>query len=222
MPVRDGMAHWPGDPVPRVERIAELAAGDPATVSQIAFSAHTGTHVDAPLHFIAGGRALDEMPLDAMIGPARVIAARDRTAVGAEELRRHAIRRGERVLLRTRNSDRATGHDRFTEEFVALAPDGARFLAGRGVRVVGIDALSIDRYADRSFGSHLALLGAGIWIIEGLDLSGVAPGRYELVCLPLRIAGGEAAPARAALFPVRTSRATRARGPRRPVRGAAR
>ena len=222
MPVRGGMPHWPGDPAPRIERIAEVGAGDPATVSQIAFSVHTGTHVDAPLHFIAGGRALDEMPLDAVIGPARVIEVRDRTAIGAEELRRHAIRRGERVLLRTRNSERAGGLDRFTEEFVTLAADGARFLAARGVRVVGIDALSIDRYGDRTFGSHHALLGAGIWIIEGLDLSGVAPGRYELVCLPLRIADCEAAPARAALFPARPSRAARARSPRRPAREAAR
>ncbi len=196
-PLANRMAHWPGDPEPRFTRLAEIGDGDACTVTAMAMSAHTGTHVDAPLHYLRGGRTLDEMPLAGLVGPARVIEIADAQAVTVGELERWRIRRGDRLLLRTRNSLLANDLRRLTSDYVALAPEAARWLAARGVRCVGIDALSVD--PPDSSAAHLALLAAGVWIIEGLRLAGVAAGRYELLCLPLRLAGAEGAPARALL-----------------------
>ena len=195
MPLRNGMAHWPGDPAPRIERLMDRRRGDPCTLTMLTVSAHTGTHVDAPAHYLRGGRTVDEMDLAGLVGPARVLEIADAAAVTAAELARHRIRRGDRVLLRTRNSLIGAGR-RLLTDYVALAEDAARFLAERGVLAVGIDALSVDP-PDRD-AAHLALLEAGIWIIEGLRLGGVPAGRYELLCLPLRLAT-EGAPARALL-----------------------
>jgi arylformamidase len=195
MPLRNGMAIWPGDPEPRFERVMECRRGDPCTLTALALSAHTGTHVDAPAHYLRGGRRVDEMELAGLIGPALVLEIADAAEVTAAELRGHRIRRGGRVLLKTRNS-LISGGRRLTTDYVAVAADAAHWLAVRGVLAVGIDALSIDP-PDRDT-AHLALLEAGIWIIEGLRLAGVPAGRYELLCLPLRLAT-EGAPARALL-----------------------
>jgi arylformamidase len=196
-PLAEGMAHWPGDPEPRFTRLADLENGDACTLTALAMSAHTGTHVDAPLHYLRGARTLDEMPLAGLVGAARVLTIADAREVTVRELARRRIRRGDRLLLRTRNSLLANDPRRLTGDYVALAPEAARWLAARGVRCVGIDALSVD--PPGSAAAHLALLAAGVWIIEGLRLAGVAAGRYELLCLPLRLAGAEGAPARALL-----------------------
>jgi arylformamidase len=195
MTVRNGMPHWPGDPAPRLERVMDLRRGDPCTLTVLTVSAHTGTHVDAPAHYLRGGRSVAEMDLAALVGPARVLEIADAAAVTAAELALHRVRRGERLLLKTRNSliDSAR---RLTRDYVALAPDAARWLAERGVVAVGTDALSIDPPGGDE--AHRTLLAAGIWIIEGLRLAGVPAGRYELLCLPLRLAA-EGAPARALL-----------------------
>jgi arylformamidase len=162
-------------------------------------SAHTGTHMDAPLHFLANGAGLDRLPLDAVIGPARVIAIRDPRSVTAAELARHRIRRGERVLFKTQGAAARWKRGTFDEDYVYVSLDAARFLAARGVRVVGVDYLSVGGFLEDSAETHRTLLSAGIWIIEGLDLARIATGRYDMVCLPLRIAGGDGAPARVAL-----------------------
>lgn len=197
VPLRTGMAHWPDNPPVVVERTTDLAKGDACTVSRLAMGAHTGTHMDAPSHFVRGGASLDDLPFDAVVGRARVIAIRSPKAITVEELRRHAIRRGERLLFRTRNSGRCWGTDAFVEDFVYIAADAARYLADRGVLLVGIDYLSVGGYVHDGRETHEALLGAGVWIIEGLALSKVRPGPVDLVCLPLRLSGGEGAPARA-------------------------
>ena len=197
VPLRTGMVHWPDNPPVLVERTMDLAKGDDCTVSRLSMGAHTGTHMDAPSHFIAGGPSLDALPFDAVVGPARVIAIRSPRAVTVEELRRHAIRRGERVLFRTRNSARCWRTDAFVEDFVYVAAEAARYLAERRVRLVGVDYLSVGGFVRDGRETHDALLGAGVWIVEGLDLSRVRPGPVDFLCLPLRLAGSEGAPARA-------------------------
>jgi arylformamidase len=196
VPLRNGMVHWPGDPAIEVTRVLSLEKGDPATLSAISMGAHTGTHVDAPCHFIEGGATLDAIPFDAFLGPARVLAIEDPVAVTPEELSRHRVRRGERLLFKTRNSERAWSGEEFHEDFVPISLAAAGFLAARGVRLVGVDYLSVGGFAKDGKETHVALLAAGVWILEGLDLSRVAPGRVDLVCLPIRLAGADGAPAR--------------------------
>jgi arylformamidase len=199
VPVRNGMVHWPGDPPFHIERATDQEKGDVATVSRMELGVHTGTHMDAPLHFIRHARSIDTLPLDATVGPARVIPIRDTKSIRREELIPHAIAAGERILFKTANSDHLWDSDRFDEDFVFISQDGARYLAERGVRTVGVDYLSVGGFHIDGPETHQALLGAGIWIIEGLNLHGVEPGEYELVCLPLRLMGAEGSPARAIL-----------------------
>ncbi|MBN2027337.1 MAG: cyclase family protein [Actinobacteria bacterium] len=193
------MVHWPGDEDVVIERTQDLERGGPYNLSRAVLSLHSGTHVDAPLHFIPGGRGIDEMPPSATVGQARVIEIRDPVSITPTELEACAIAEGERVLFKTANSGRVWDTDTFVEDFVYLSEAGAMFLAQKGVRAVGIDYLSIGPYGEDASGIHKALLEAGIWIIEGLDLSAVEPGDYELVCLPLKVERGDGAPARAIL-----------------------
>jgi arylformamidase len=199
VPLRTGMVHWPGDPDVQFERLQDMERGDVCTVSRMALGAHTGTHMDAPLHYLRTGKSIDQMPLSATIGRARVIAIADPVAIAPEDLRPHSIRRGERILFKTRNSARCWQSKPFFEDYVFLSPAAARYLAARRVRTVGVDYLSVGTSGEDGVETHRALLEAGVWIIEGLDLSRVQPGKYDLVCLPLRIAGGDGAPARAVL-----------------------
>lgn len=197
VPLEGGMVTWPGDEEVRVERLQEVGRGDPCTLTRLVLGTHAGTHVDAPSHYLPGGVTLDAMPPEAMLGPARVIAIGNPVAVTPGELARHRIRRGERLLLRTRNSRRRWWESPFAEDYVFVSPAAARWLAERQVRCVGIDALSVGGFREGGRETHEALLGAGIWIIEGLALTAVRPGPVDLVCLPLRIPGAEGAPARA-------------------------
>jgi arylformamidase len=197
VPLEGGMVMWPGDEEVRVERLQEVGRGDPCTLTRLVLGTHAGTHVDAPSHYLPGGVTLDAMPPDATLGPARVIGIGNPIAVTPGELARHRIRRGERLLLRTRNSRRRWWESPFAENYVFISPAAARWLAERRVRCVGIDALSVGGFREGGRETHEALLGAGIWIIEGLALTAVRPGPVDLVCLPLRISGAEGAPARA-------------------------
>src|SRR5687767_4635919 len=142
VPLRDGLVPWPGDPPFRLTRVSDMARGDVCTFSTLAMSAHAGTHIDAPLHFMRRGRSVDRVPLDAVVGRARVIAIRDPRVIDLEELRAHRIRPGERVLFRTRNSRRRRAGV-FFQNYVSLAPAAARYLATRQPRSVGIDGPSI-------------------------------------------------------------------------------
>jgi arylformamidase len=197
VPLRTGMVSWPGDPPARITHALDIEKGDPCTVSLIEMGAHTGTHMDAPAHFVRGGPGIDTMPLDAAIGSARVISIRDRESIKPDELLRHHIRRGERILFKTRNSARCWDTDTFVENFVYLSALAAQYLVERHVRLVGIDYLSVGGFYADGVETHQALLNAGIWIVEGLNLKRVKPGRVQLVCLPLKIAGADGAPARA-------------------------
>jgi arylformamidase len=198
VPIYAGMVHWPGDPPVEISQPMHLDRGDACTVSRLALGAHTGTHVDAPSHFLSGGKGVDSLSLEAMVGPARVIEILAIAAIGEAELTGHGIERGDRVLLKTSNSARCWSTDAFVPDFAHLTLDGASYLAGVGVRTIGIDYLSIG-HGDEGPAVHRALLGAQILIVEGLNLSGVEPGEHDLVCLPLKIRDGDGAPARALL-----------------------
>lgn len=197
--VRKGMPHWPGDPAFHIHRVADQTKGDVCTVSQMDLGVHTGTHMDAPLHFLSNGACIDELPLDATVGPARVIEIHNPVAISQEDLLPHHLQAGQRILFKTSNSIRAWEHNGFYEDFVYIAQDAARYLAGIGVRTVGVDYLSVGGYRKDSLETHVALLEAGIWIIEGLNLKHIVPGDYDLICLPMKLEGAEGAPARAIL-----------------------
>jgi threonine dehydrogenase-like Zn-dependent dehydrogenase/kynurenine formamidase len=198
--IRQNMVHFPGDPGVELKQTKHLDRGDPATVSQLSLGVHTGTHVDAPVHFIGGAAGVDEFSIDAMIGPARVIEILDKEIVTAQDLAAHDIRPDERLLLRTNNSSRCWNVDAFVDDYAYLDTSAARMLAERRVRMVGIDYLSIGR-GNEGPEVHRILLGAGVLIIEGLDLSRARAGFYDVVCLPLKILGGDGAPARVAVRP---------------------
>jgi arylformamidase len=189
VPVRTGMVTYPGDPEVRLERVKAIADGESANISKLDLGVHSGTHVDAPLHFIDGADGADELPLDVLNGPCEVVeaAALDESAVGA------VPEGAERVLFKTPNSE-LWAQNAFPETFERLDGAAARALVERGVRLVGVDYLSVG---DEDV--HRVLLGAGVVPVEGLDLRGVEPGSYELHCLPLRLVGSDGAPARAIL-----------------------
>lgn len=197
--IRSGMVHWPDNPEVKVEMMLDMSRGDVCNVSTLSLGSHTGTHMDAPRHFIANGKGLDKMPIDATIGPARVIEIKDRESVKPEELKPHRIRPGERILLKTRNSRVSWKTDAFDEDFIFISKEAAAFLAERKVQTVGIDYLSVGGFKKDGVETHEALLGAGIWVIEGLNLSKVQPGKYDLICLPLKVLNSDGAPARAVL-----------------------
>ena len=194
---------FPGDPGIEVSSFLAISRGDAANVTALNFGAHTGTHVDAPAHFIEGAPGLPSLPLEAFTGEARVVGI-EAEAVAVEE--RHvtddAIKGATRVLFKTRNSSFwADPRGRFREDFAYITPGAARALVARGVRLVGFDYLSVEKFGSEGFETHMALLSNGVVIVEGLDLRAVEPGVYELVCLPLKIAAGsgDGAPARAIL-----------------------
>jgi len=206
VPVENGMAVWPGDPGVVVERRMDLCCGDPATVSALSAGVHTGTHVDAFSHFKKDGRALDAMDLSLYVGKALVIEIENPVAVTAQELKRHenALRATERVVFKTRNSTALWSKKPFDEDFCHIAPDAARLLVDCGVKLVGIDYLSVESFkAETLYGekapTHHVLMDAGVYIVEGLYLGDVEPGAYELICLPLNLSGADGAPARVIL-----------------------
>jgi arylformamidase len=192
---------WPGDPRIRIEQTSHLDRGDRYTVSRLDMGAHSGTHVDAPAHFIRGAPSVDDLDLNVLVGQALVVHTPEARALSADLLASMNIPAGtRRVLFRTANSDLwARGASAFHEGFVAITEDGARWLVERGVRLVGVDYLSVGPFAE-PVATHQVLLGAGVIAVEGLNLDGIEPGLYRLVCLPLKIAGGDGAPARAILI----------------------
>ncbi len=198
--LRAGMPVWPGDRPFEIRRDCAMSSGDAANVSSFATTAHAGTHIDAPVHFLEGAPGIDTAPLEVLAGPARVIAIEDASAITAAELSRHDLKAGERILCRTANSLRDWAAEPFSPDFVALDVEAARFAADCRIAILGVDYLSVGPYrGDDGAEIHRVLLRAGIWIVEGLNLRAVDPGQYELACLPLKIAGADGSPARAIL-----------------------
>ncbi|MDO8491693.1 MAG: cyclase family protein [Dehalococcoidia bacterium] len=190
---------YPGDAGARITPTKQISKGRAYNLSALHLGSHVGTHVDAPRHFFQGAQTVDALPLDVLMGEAWVCHFPDVDAITDEALAGAGIPPGaERLLIRTRNSGlwRKRG---FQEDFAYLTPEAARWMVARGIKLVGFDYLSLEKYGVRQAGAHMALLGAGVIILEGIDLSQVTPGDYELVCLPLKLKDGDGAPARAVL-----------------------
>ena len=194
------MPVYEGDPGVKIDSWSALANGHSSNVSLLNFGAHTGTHVDAPAHFIAGARKIDAVSLDVLVGPARVIRAPDdMLEIDQAFLESCDLTTVKRVLFRTRNS--GFWHEGFRKDFTHLLPEAAQWLVDREIKLVGTDYLSIEKFHSGHHRTHLTLLSNDVVIVEGLNLSEVPPGDYELICMPLKIAGGtgDGAPARAVL-----------------------
>jgi len=198
--IRSGMPVYEGDPGIEIKAWTALAKGDSSNVSFLHFGAHTGTHVDAPAHFIAGARRIDSLSLDTLIGPARVVRVPDEVIeIDPGFLAKCDLDQVERVLFHTRNSK--FWSEGFRKDFTHLSPEAAETLVNRGVKLVGTDYLSIEKFHSGHHRTHLALLSKNVIIVEGLNLTDVEAGDYELICLPLRIGegSGDGSPARAVL-----------------------
>jgi arylformamidase len=192
VPVSEGLVVYPGDPTVSLTRVQSLAAGDVANVSRLELGVHTGTHVDAPLHFVDGAPSVEALDLGILIGRAEVLEVPGPGDIQADAL--DGLPPGtERVLFKTRNSAHWADED-FYEDFASISPGAAERLVAAGVRLVGLDYLSVGGVE-----THVTLLTAGVVAVEGLDLRAVGPGSYELVCLPLKLVGADGAPARAIL-----------------------
>ncbi len=202
LPISPDLPVWSGDPPVVLERVSSMDAGAHDNVSRLACSVHTGTHVDAPHHFLNDHRTVETLSLDVLTGPVQVIQIpEDVNLVTADVLEKAAVPSGTaRLLLKTRNSRLwERGEKKFATDFVGVSVDGAEWLVRIGVKLVGIDYLSIAPYK-QSIPTHQALLEPGIVILEGVDLSAVSPGIYDLYCLPLKLVGSDGAPARAILI----------------------
>jgi arylformamidase len=201
VPIGPNTPIYPGNPGVERVRVQDMDKGDHDNVSRLTLGAHTGTHVDAPVHFINGETGVDMLPLEVLVGPALLIHLPEVKVVGAADLEAARIPPGtRRVLIKTRNSDYwARGDAEFHNDFVGVAVDGAQWLVAHGVALVGVDYLSV---APRGQGvpTHRALLEARVVIVEGLNLSAVGPGVYDFVCLPLKLVGSDGSPARAILI----------------------
>jgi arylformamidase len=192
---------YPGDAPIKINFLHNMKNGEKFTLTAFDMGAHSGTHIDAPQHFIKEGISIDQIPVQTLMGPARVIdCSPDALAIDAAELKRHKWQGAKRILFRTRNSKNHWMTDpNFHKDFTYVAPDAAQLLADGGVELVGIDYISIEKFGADEPKTHWILLGKKIPVIEGVDLSGVQPGDYDLMILPLRVPGHEAAPARALL-----------------------
>jgi arylformamidase len=204
-PIFEGMTGWPGQPETSFDALSCLHCGDTARVTMLHFSAHSGTHMDAPSHFLAEGIDVSRFPVHVGLGPVRVAAIDTPHEVTPEQLhtyeaRTRPLEAGERLLLRTPNSDRGLWLQRpFDKDYRGIGPAAARYLAGKKLQLVGVDYLSVGPFYSGNPQTHRALMGAGVWIIEGVDLRRITEGDYEMICLPLKIAGSDGSPIRVLL-----------------------
>ena len=204
VPLKQGMPYFPTDPVPpKIYRMTDRNLGGPVTMSMLEIISHTGTHIDSPLHFIPDGSTISDMPLDATIGPCKVVEIKDTEKISAAELKKSDIKKGDRILCKTANSPRWHQAAKFIEDYVYLDDDAADYLVERGIILFGLDNITIGSYRrpENINKAHTALLGAGIYVLEGLTLESVPAGEYELLCLPLLMYHGDAGPSRAILRP---------------------
>ncbi len=200
--ISNALPVWPGDPAINFYRVADVNNGDVCTLSRLESGSHIGTHLDAPLHFIKGGRTVDQLDLNVLIGPCLVVHIPNANIIDAAQLDALDIPADtRRVLFRTRNSEIWVSGDSstFHTDYVGVDRSGAEWLVGRGVQLVGVDYMSVAPFAD-TIAPHDILLGAGIIAVENLNLTGIEAGNYQLVCLPLKLKDGDGAPVRAVLI----------------------
>ena len=196
-PIFTGMTHWPGDPSISMERVKEKQEGDMANVSLLKMGTHTGTHMDAPLHFIQGAKDISQIPIDFMVGRGLVITIKDPEKIRLAEIKDAGITEGMHVLFKTSNSAK-DWTKKYMDDYVYMSREVANYLKEKKIKVVGVDYLSVGK-EHNDVEVHLTLLGSGIWIIEGLRLQEVPSGEYDIFCLPLKLLNGDGAPARVLL-----------------------
>jgi arylformamidase len=211
IPIPPATPPQPGQPPPpeskilpaTVYRFFDVDKGDKVTMSRVEISSHDGTHIDAPLHFIPGGTTIDSMPIETTVGPCRVIEIKDDKSVTVKELEPYKIRAGERILFKTKNSPGVYAVRQYAGKFVTISLEAAKYLAKRKIRLIGIDYISIaSAETMENVGNvHKTFLSKGIFILEALNLAGVKPGNYDMMCLPLRIEKGDAGPCRVVIRP---------------------
>jgi arylformamidase len=199
VPLSAAVPTFPGDPRFQMEFSHRIDRGEPYNVARLTLGAHSGTHVDAPYHFLADGATVERLPLDVLVGRALVAEVGSPSRIDVSDLARIALDGEQRLLLKTRMSGQLRRPE-FQEDFVYLTPEGAAHLVERGVRLVGIDYLSVEQFGSTDFAAHHALLRAGVVIVEGLDLTDAAAGHYQMACLPLRLVGADGSPARVVLW----------------------
>jgi len=198
VPLDSNLPLYPGNTPFRLEPIKRIAQGDSSNVSTLHLSAHTGTHVDAPSHFFEGAAGVDALPLELLFGRTRVVEITSHTHLGPTELSGVNLSEDIRLIIKTPNS-RLWRSPEFRTDYVGVTEAGARYLVERGVKVLGVDYLSVEEFGKAGAPAHHVLLGGGTIVIEGLNLSEVDPGTYEMFCLPLRVVGSDGAPARVVL-----------------------
>ena len=180
--------------------VAQIAQGAPLNLSRLEMGSHTGTHIDAPSHFIPGGATAEQLSLEVFIGPAQVVEMACQGGISVADLQEAAIPADTRRLLLKTSNSRLWAQREFSPDYTYLLPEAAAWIVERGIRLVGIDYLSVERFGSADFATHITLLSNGVLILEGLDLGAVSPGRYTLVCLPMKLVGGDGAPARTVLL----------------------
>ncbi len=198
VPLDATLPTYPNNTPFSLEPIKRLSRGDSSNVSTLHMSAHTGTHVDAPRHFFDNGPGVEALALDILIGRVRVIQVTSRAGISAEDLAKEDLSEDVRILIKTRNSQ-LWGTAEFRTDYVGVTESGARHLVAHGIKLVGVDYLSVEPFKTPGAPAHHVLLGAGTIVLEGLDLRDVEPGIYDLYCLPLRVVGSDGAPARVVL-----------------------
>jgi arylformamidase len=198
VPLDGNLASYPGNTPFSLEAVKRIGNGDSSNVSSLHMSAHAGTHVDAPRHFFDNGLGVDALPLEMLIGRARVIEVTSRRGIGADELTGADLSEEVRVLIKTHNS-KLWGSPEFHRDYVGVTEAGAKHLVDHGIKLVGVDYLSVEEFKKPGAPAHRVLLGGGAIVIEGLNLRDVEPGVYEMFCLPLRVVGADGAPARVVL-----------------------
>jgi arylformamidase len=193
--LQEGMIRYPGDPSFKLQGLYRLANGDAFNLCEMSMATHTGTHVDPPAHYFDKGAGVDQIPLSTMVGPGIVLDMRGRPYVDRRALADSPLDGNRRVLLKTDNSPSLLQSE-FRADYVYLTEDGATFLVEKGVQLIGIDYLSIEKYQSSGAPVHRTLLTAGVLIVEGINLVDVPPGPCKIYCLPLKIKDGDGSPAR--------------------------
>lgn len=195
MPLQNGIVNWPGDPSFVIEKLVSIENGGEVNISSISMCSHIGTHVDAPLHYFINGKDVTSIPLENLMGVAKIILIESAIEISISEIRKHDINGGDRILFKTKHSIEDWSLKPFDENLIALTTDAAEYLKQKEILLVGIDYLSISGM-NNSKEVHQLLLSSGICILEGLNLQNIEPGEYELICLPLKIYNADGAPAR--------------------------
>jgi arylformamidase len=206
VPIMQGMMTLPIDPVkPKLYRYSDRNLGSPVTMTMMEIISHTGTHIDAPLHFIPDGSTITDMALDSTVGPCRVIEIKDQKYITSKELKPYNIKKGERLLFKTRNSPESYAGKKFMDDYVYFSDESAEYLVEKGVIMVGLDFITIGDFKNETsvVKTHTTFLEAGVYILENAALGGVPAGEYELLCLPLPLYHGDACPCRAILRPLK-------------------